>query len=51
VSFTILTGFFVFATLRFADPDLETPHIALRVARLSPRARIMIELLDTRNDL
>jgi voltage-gated potassium channel len=42
---------FVFANLRFADPDVKTLHVALRVIDLNPRARVMVEMVDPNNDL
>lgn len=37
---------FVFANVRFVDPDLKTLHIASRVRQMNPRARMFVELLD-----
>ena len=42
---------FVFANLRFADPDVKTLHIAQRVADLSPQATVLAEIVDPHNDL
>ena len=42
---------FVFANLRFADPDVKTMHIASRVIALNPRARIFVEMIDPENPL
>jgi len=42
---------FVFANLRFADPDVKTLHVVQRVADLNPRATILAEMIDPRNDL
>jgi voltage-gated potassium channel len=42
---------FVFANLRFADPDVKTMHIATRVMAQNSDARIFVELVDTQNDL
>jgi voltage-gated potassium channel len=42
---------FVFANLRFADPDLKSLHIAARVFAQNPRATIFVELLDPAIDL
>jgi voltage-gated potassium channel len=37
---------FVFANLRFADPDIKALHTAARVHELNPRATILVELMD-----
>jgi hypothetical protein len=42
---------FVFANLRFADPDLKSLHMASRVIARNPRATVFVELLDPRIDL
>jgi len=42
---------FVFANLRFADPDVKALHIASRVLRLNPRATVFVELVDPETDL
>lgn len=42
---------FIFANLRFADPDIKTLHIAHRVAALNPRATIFAELIEPDNEL
>ncbi len=42
---------FVFANMRFADPDVKTMHIATRVMAQNSQARIYVELLDTQSDL
>ena len=42
---------FVFANLRFTDPDIKTLHVALRVADLNPTAKVMVEMLDPDNEL
>lgn len=42
---------FVFANLRFADPDVKTMHIATRVMAQNSKARIYVELIDTGSDL
>ena len=42
---------FIFANLRFADPDVKTMHIASRVVALNPRATVFVELIDPENDL
>ena len=42
---------FVFANLRFADPDVKTLHIASRVLDLNPRATVLVELVDPAHEL
>jgi hypothetical protein len=42
---------FVFANLRFADPDVKTLHVALRVFDLNPTATVLAEMVDPHNDL
>lgn len=42
---------FVFANLRFADPDTKTLHIASRVRALNPDALIVVEIVDTQGEL
>ncbi len=42
---------FVFANIRFTDPDLKTLHIASRIRRLNHTARIFIEMSDPHNPL
>ncbi len=42
---------FVFANIRFVDPDLKTLHTAARVRQLAPRARIFVELNDPHHEL
>lgn len=42
---------FIFANLRFADPDVKTVHVASRVLALNPNAQIFVELVDPRNEL
>jgi voltage-gated potassium channel len=42
---------FIFANLRFADPDVKTVHVASRVLALNPDVRIFVELVDPRNEL
>lgn len=42
---------FVFANLRFADPDVKTMHIASRVLELNDRAKVFVEMVDPRHDL
>jgi voltage-gated potassium channel len=36
---------FVFANVRFQDPDLKTLHIVARIQKLNPRARLFVELM------
>ena len=42
---------FVFANLRFVDPDVKTLHVASRARRLNPSATIFLELVDPANEL
>ncbi|MBW2522529.1 MAG: ion transporter [Deltaproteobacteria bacterium] len=42
---------YVFANLRFADPDVKTIHVASRVIDLNPKARVYVEMVDPQNDL
>lgn len=42
---------FIFANLRFADPDIKTLHTAVRVHELNPRATILVEMMDIGNPL
>lgn len=42
---------FVFANLRFADPDTKTLHIASRVRGLNPEALIVVEIVDPGSEL
>lgn len=42
---------FIFANLRFADPDVKTMHIASRVLALNPAVKIFVELVNPANDL
>ena len=41
---------FVFANVRFVDPDLKTLHTAARIQRLAPRARLFVELNDPEHE-
>ena len=41
----------MFANLRFADPDVKTLHVAQRVVDLNPKATVLTEMVDPRNDL
>ena len=42
---------FVFANMRFADPDVKTIHTVSRIVDLNPQAKIFMELVDPENDL
>ena len=42
---------FVFANVRFQDPDLKTLHIVSRIQKLNPTARIFVELMDPKSPL
>lgn len=42
---------FVFANLRFGDPDVKTLHTASRVRDLNPRATIFVEMVNPKNEL
>ncbi|MBI5766422.1 MAG: ion transporter [Verrucomicrobia bacterium] len=42
---------FVFANIRFVDPDLKTLHTAARVRQLAPKAKIFVELNDPAHEL
>ncbi len=42
---------YVFANLRFADPDMKTIHVASRVMALNPSAQVYVEMVDPNNDL
>ena len=42
---------FVFANLRFADPDTKTLHIASRVRALNPDALIIVEIVQPQSEL
>jgi hypothetical protein len=42
---------FIFANLRFADPDVKTIHTASRVLELNSKAMVFVEMVDSRNDL
>lgn len=42
---------FIFANLRFADPDVKTMHIATRVMAQNSSAKIFVEMIDPENDL
>ena len=42
---------FVFANVRFVDPDLKTLHTVSRIQHLAPRARLFVELNDPNHEL
>lgn len=42
---------FIFANLRFADPDVKTLHIASRVLEMNEKATIFVEMVDPQNEL
>lgn len=42
---------FIFANLRFADPDVKTMHIASRVRDINSDATLFVELVDPKNEL
>jgi len=42
---------FVFANVRFVDPDLKTLHTVSRVRQLAPRAKIFLELNNPQHEL
>jgi len=42
---------FIFANLRFADPDVKSMHIATRVMAQNSSAKIYVELVDPQSDL
>ena len=42
---------FVFANLRFSDPDIKALHTAARVHEMNPQATILVELLDPKSPL
>jgi voltage-gated potassium channel len=42
---------FIFANLRFSDPDMKTLHIASRILKLNPEAKICVEMVDPDNSL
>jgi voltage-gated potassium channel len=41
---------FVFANVRFVDPDLKTLHTVSRIQRLAPQARLFVELDDPQHE-
>lgn len=42
---------FIFANLRFADPDVKTLHVASRVLKLNPSATVFVEWVNPGSDL
>lgn len=42
---------FIFANLRFGDPDVKTMHIASRVRNLNRKATVFIEMVDPKHKL
>jgi voltage-gated potassium channel len=42
---------FVFANVRFADPDLKTLHTVSRIRQLNPQARLYVELANPGHEL
>jgi len=42
---------YVFANLRFADPDVKTMHVASRVLDLNPTAKVYVEMVDPNHAL
>ncbi len=42
---------FVFANMRFNDPDVKTLHVAARVLRLNPGATVFVELFQMDHEL
>lgn len=42
---------FVFANVRFQDPDLKTLHVVSRIQKLNPTARIFVEMMDPTSPL
>mgnify|MGYP000536626359 CR=1 FL=1 len=42
---------FIFANMRFTDPDIKTVHVASRVLKLNPKARIFLEVINKNHDL
>lgn len=42
---------FVFANVRFVDPDLKTLHTVSRIQKLAPRARLFVELNNPEHEL
>lgn len=42
---------FVFANVRFVEPDLKTLHVVARIQRLAPQARLFVELNQPNHEL
>jgi hypothetical protein len=42
---------FIFANLRFGDPDVKTLHTASRVMEMNSKAKVFVEMVDPENDL
>ncbi len=42
---------FVFANIRFVDPDIKTLHVASRVKALNKKASVIVEMVDSESDL
>lgn len=42
---------FIFANLRFSDPDIKTLHAATRIRKMNPAAHILVELVAPDSDL
>lgn len=42
---------FVFANVRFQDPDLKTLHIVSRIQKMNPTARIFVEMMEPKSPL
>ena len=42
---------FVFANVRFQDPDLKTLHVVSRIQKLNSTARIFVEMIDPKSPL
>ncbi len=42
---------FVFANVRFQDPDLKTLHVVSRIQKLNSTARIFVEMMDPKSPL
>lgn len=42
---------FVFANIRFVDPDLKTLHCVHRIRKLAPQAKIFVELNEPKHEL
>lgn len=37
---------FIFANMRFTNPDVKTLHVAARIMELNPSAQVLVELVD-----